>query len=280
MVKKNINKISIISAITVIILVGVGFGTYQYNKVQAYNNLITTANKYMDQGEYDKAITLLEQSLQYKKDSSIEKNIKLAQNLKEAKAYYDNGVKLMNDKKYLEAMEQFKKITKEDDKLYSNSQKKIEECKKQYIAQNLEAANTASKNSKYDDANKYLDNILKIDTNNADAKNLKASIDKTVKEQEENAKKVEEQANQNKIKENSNNQASNIQNNNNKTNNVQNNSQYNEYMAKIRKLDAEIKVWDEKKEHYPDYSQEYINCLQQQANLLKQEQDLTIQMQK
>jgi hypothetical protein len=51
----------------------------------------------------------------------------------------------MNDKKYLDGIEKFKKVTKEDDKLYDN-------------------------------ANKYLDDVLKLDRNNAEAKKLKDNI--------------------------------------------------------------------------------------------------------
>lgn len=190
--KNQLKKISSISAIVVIILGLVGFGTYKYNKIQEYNNLITTANKYMDSGEYDKAIALFNQSLQYKNDASIQRNIKLAANLKELKASYDDGIKLMNDKKYLEAIDKFNRVTKEDDKLYSSAQKKIEECKKNFITQNMELANNSFKNNKYDEANKYLDSILKIDNNNSEAKKLKDDVAKSQKEQQENEKQKSE----------------------------------------------------------------------------------------
>ncbi|WP_123053693.1 tetratricopeptide repeat protein [Clostridium sp. JN-1] len=172
--------------LVIVVLVSVVFGTYKYNKVQAYNNLITTANKYMDQNNYDKAETLFEQSLKYKEDSSVEKNIKLAATLKKFKEIYDDGMKLASDKKYLEAIKKFKTIDKSGLKWYSNAQKEINECKKKYIAQNMQLAHDALKNNKYDDANKYLDDILKIDSNNEDAKNLKVSIDEAMNQKQEN----------------------------------------------------------------------------------------------
>lgn len=183
--KDKLKKVIIIFAIIVIGFIGAAFGMYKYNKAEAYNSLITTANKYMDSGEYDKAIAIFNQSLGYKKDINVQRNIKLAQNLKGLTVVYDEGIKLMNDKKYLEAIEQFKKITKEDDKLYGNTKNKIEECKKQYISQNLELANNLAKASKYDDADKYLDEILKIDSNNADAKKLKETFAQAIKNQQE-----------------------------------------------------------------------------------------------
>ncbi|MBU3200946.1 hypothetical protein LL037_12770 [Clostridium estertheticum] len=183
---KNIVKnTSIISVIVVIVVVCGGFGIYKYSKTQTYNNLITTANKDMDQGEYEQAIALFNQSLQYKDDSNVKNNVKLATNLKEVKSILDQGIKLMNDKKYLDAIEQFKKVTKEDNKLYDNAQKGIEECKKQYIAQNIKLATDAIKDTKYDEATKYLEGILKLDSNNADAKKLKENMGKTIQKQKD-----------------------------------------------------------------------------------------------
>jgi len=125
----KIRKIGVIFIAAVIFVICVGFGSYKYNKAQAYSNLISAANKDMDNGEYDQAIALFKQALNYKSDPMIQKNIKLAASLKEAKNIYDDGVKLMNDKKYSDAIEKFNKITKEDDKLYDNAQKNIDKCK-------------------------------------------------------------------------------------------------------------------------------------------------------
>lgn len=183
--KVKLRKIAIISTISIVLIIGGVFVTYRYNKVQAYNNLITTANKYMDESDYDKAETLLEQSLQYKNDSNIQKKIQLAKRLKEVNVVYNNGTKMMNDKKYSEAIELFKKISKDDGELFSNAQKNIEECRKQYIAQSMELANTAFKNNKYDEANKYLGEVVKIDSNNSEASNLKNSIATAQKKKEE-----------------------------------------------------------------------------------------------
>ncbi|MHC1682668.1 MAG: N-acetylmuramoyl-L-alanine amidase [Clostridiaceae bacterium] len=138
--KVKIKRIAIICVVIMIIISG-GIGIYQYNKVRLYNNLINEAN-----------------------------------NLKEDKSFYDEGIQLMNDKKYLEAIEQFSKISKEADKFYSEAENYIEECKKQYIAQNIQLSTDALKNNKYDDANKYLDDVLKIDANNTEAKELKNDI--------------------------------------------------------------------------------------------------------
>lgn len=261
--KKNVKKIVIISVIFIIIIAGIGLGIYKYNKVQAYNKLITTANKDMDLGKYDEAITLFQESLKYKKDSSIEKNIKLATSLEKFKKIYNDGAKLENDKKYLEAIEKFKMIDKSGLKWYNNAQKKIEECKKQYISQNLESANNAFNNNSYDDANKYLDDILKIDSNNKDAKNLKTSIDKIVKEQNEKAE-VEEQSKQT---------TNNSVNGNIEKVNTQNNDKMNtvhSYYNKVDEIDEQIDNLHNQEKFYPDGSNEKLNIMRQEIELMKQ----------
>lgn len=179
--KNKIKKIAIICTIAVVVVVSGGIGLYQYNKIKTYNDLISTANKNIEQGEYDQAIALFNQSLQYKNDPDIQKSIKSATELKEIKSVFDEGTKLMNDKKYLEAIEHFEKITKEDYQLYNNAQSNIEECKKQFIPKNIQLANDAVKNNKNDDANRYLNEVLQVDPNNTDAKKIKDDIAEATK---------------------------------------------------------------------------------------------------
>lgn len=195
MKKIKIKKIAIICTIVVVVL-AVGIGVYQYNKIQTYNNLIKASSKYMDLGDYDKAIALFNQSLIYKKDLKVENSIKLAKNLKGIKLIYDEGIKLMNDKKNLEAISQFSKVSKQDSKLYNNAQKNIKKCTMQLIA----SANDAIKNNKLDEAKKELDEILKIDPNNEDAKKLKDTLSKVIKDQKNKAlAKQKQQDNAKKI---------------------------------------------------------------------------------
>ncbi|MBD5642609.1 tetratricopeptide repeat protein [Clostridium botulinum] len=193
MIKMKSRKLFIACIVIVIILVGFSLGIYKYNRIQDYNMLITNGNKYMASKEYDKAIILFERSLNYKKDPEIEKNISLANKLREVKIVYDNGIRLMNDKKYLEAIEEFKTINKDSLKWYSDSQQKIQQCKKEFIAQNIKLANDSAKLNEYDKANKYLDDILKLDSNNLAAKNLKNRFAKAVKEEKERELAIKEE---------------------------------------------------------------------------------------
>jgi tetratricopeptide (TPR) repeat protein len=127
---KIMNRKIIIIIVTAIVVIAGGLGIYRYNNIKAYNKLVNSANQYMEKGKYDQSLALFEESLSYKNDVKVKKSIDLAKQLKEANEIYNNGIKFMDEKKYARAINEFEKINKEDDKIYEEAKKKIEECKK------------------------------------------------------------------------------------------------------------------------------------------------------
>lgn len=171
-----------------IIIIGIILVTFYYiNKTQIYNKTVTFANNAVANEEYDKAITLYEEALNYKKDPDVNKKIVLANLLIKSKATYDTAIKQSTDKDYLVAINNFKKVDKQDTKRYSIAQSKVSECKKLYITDNLKGANDNLASNKFDVANKYIDNILKLDANNVDAKNVKTNVAKAIQKQKDDA---------------------------------------------------------------------------------------------
>lgn len=164
--KKNV----LLFFLCLVVLLGGIVGGYKYKSISKYNNLIKSANKYMNSGHYSNAINLYTQSLKYKSDENVERTITLAYEFRKIEAIYNQGLKLLSSGKYLNAIETFEKVTANDIKLYSKSQKEIKESKNKYIALNMKLANNDYKNNKYSAANNCLENIFKIDTNNSDAK--------------------------------------------------------------------------------------------------------------
>lgn len=191
--KWKIKKIIIISILMLIVIIGVGFAEYKYTKNNKYNGLIKVANSYMENSEYDKAIALYTQSLSYKNDPNIDNSIKLAQSLIEKNKIYDEGIRLMNDKKYLESIDQFKMIGTDSGKLYKHAQNKIYECNKEFVALNISKANIALEANKYDEANNFITKIFKVDNDNENAKKIKDTIDKEIEEENAAQKSKEEQ---------------------------------------------------------------------------------------
>lgn len=166
----NINRRILIIIIVAMVAILGGLGIYKYKSVQTYNGLIKTANEYMEKGKYDQSVELLQESLSYKNDDKVKDSIELAKKLKEASAIYNQGLKLMDEKKYLEAINEFEKITKEDDKIYEEANKKIEECRKVYEAldkkNNKEDEDKPSKNITPDNACDIIKKYVKSDNGN------------------------------------------------------------------------------------------------------------------
>lgn len=170
--------------ILVVVIIGC-FGFYYFNNIKPYNDLLTSANKAVTAEDYDNAIKLYTEAETYKKTSDIDNKIKLVGILKKSKENYDSAMKKMKGKDYLNAIDIFKKVDKQDSKRYGDAQNKINECKKLYISDNLAKAKDDIKNNKFDGANKYLNNISKIDASNICIKELKNDIAEAMQKQKE-----------------------------------------------------------------------------------------------
>lgn len=137
----------LLGIISLVICFGISaFGMYEYNNYKVFNNLASQGKQYMLQKDYDKAIEAYQQALSYKKDTGIQTNITIAQNLKN------------------------------------------EDNIKATVSKNIQLATEAAKDNKYDEASKYLYEVLKADPNNSEAKNLKDTYAKAVQDQQEKAK--------------------------------------------------------------------------------------------
>ncbi|NMM64424.1 hypothetical protein HBE96_17535 [Clostridium sp. P21] len=172
MFKSKNTMITLVTAFIVIVSISF-FGYQRFSINNKYENIISEANKAMGSEQYDNAVKLYEEAMNYKKDDNTKKQIDLAIVLKQSKSIYESAMKQMANKKYLEAIDYFNKVSKQDSKRYNESQSKIAECKKSYIDYNLKNANDSLKNSKFSEANNYIDLVLKQDANNADARKLK-----------------------------------------------------------------------------------------------------------
>lgn len=169
------------TSVVVGMLLAMSFGILKFRKVQAYDNMIHIANKCMDEKEYGDAIALYQQSLSYKKDASIEEKIKKAKEIKSQKSSMDDAVKMMNDKKFSEAMAVFEKMTPDNKELYEEAQKNIDECKKQIIDVNLQNAAAAADKGDLSKVKEYVGQVLSLDANNKEALKIKEKYLKDVK---------------------------------------------------------------------------------------------------
>lgn len=111
------------------------------------------------------------------------------------------GKQYMIQKDYDKAMQAFRQALnyKKDAEIQSNlalvENLKNENAKNTTISKNIQLAADAAKNNKYDEANKYLDEVLKTDPDNSEAKSLKDSYVKAIQAQQEKAKYESKEAN-------------------------------------------------------------------------------------
>lgn len=121
-------KKRILLVLTMIIIISSSYIIYKFVEFQYFGKYIQSANQCMSEEKYDESIKFYNEALKHKKDDSIRKYIALAQKLIVSKSSYLNGEKQIQGKKYSEAIENLKKVCREDKKRYVNAQIKIVEC--------------------------------------------------------------------------------------------------------------------------------------------------------
>lgn len=230
-------------------------------KAQSFDKLVKNANQSLSTSKYDEAISLYSKALELKDDNNVKNQLALAQNYKQYQNVYNQGIKLINDKKYSEAIQKLSTINQVAGQLYTNAQNKIEECKKDIINQDIKATNTAISNEDYDSANKYIADIVKLDTDNKDAKQLKTTIAQAQQKDKDEAEQKQqiqnENSQQNKVETS-------------KTNNNQINGE-NYSNTQQNSIDEQMKILDYQIESCAKGSAKRRQLLQQKIDLLKQQ---------
>ncbi|AGK96180.1 hypothetical protein [Clostridium pasteurianum] len=189
--KENIRKrkrIRLIIVTCIVFFIIMTSSVYAYS-LNSYNNLMNNGTQFLKEDKFDSSIVSYKKAqstfLGKKHSKEINDNINLANKVKNSKQSYDQGMQLYKDKKYIEAMDSFKKVAKEDSKRYIDSNNKINELKKLHIAENIENAKNEANNKKYDSAINFLNVVLNFDSNNNEANQLKNEYDSLIKKQKE-----------------------------------------------------------------------------------------------
>jgi len=128
----NINKRNLVLVLlSVVVLTGVIFIGNSINQKHTYDAMISKADSAMVKENYGEAISLYESSLLIKQVPSVTNSIQLAKGLVEDRRNYDEANTKMDQKKYVEAIDQFSKTLG-----YKDVQLKIDECNKLLTAEN------------------------------------------------------------------------------------------------------------------------------------------------
>lgn len=141
---------------------------------------------YLKQGKIDEADAVFKDISRIDPKRDVAKmvaDIKLAKTLADSKQNYALGVKQMDDKKYLDAVDSFKKVIKEDTDRYPDAQTKIDSCQKSYVQENVQKAKDAADQQQYDSALSFLELALKVDPNNQEVLKLKSDYTAALEQQ-------------------------------------------------------------------------------------------------
>lgn len=179
-------KKKLVIIILIFIIIVTTTSVYGY-RIYNYNKFYSKGQESLKNDDYNAAETNFKSALNYnyKMSEEINKNLTLIEVLKSSKQNYENAVGFLKDAIYLDAIESFKKVTKEDEKRYKDSETKVEEAIKLYVTENMDKAKEEVKNNKFDSALGYLEGVIKFDSKNEEAIKLKNEIS----EKKENALK-------------------------------------------------------------------------------------------
>jgi tetratricopeptide (TPR) repeat protein len=168
-----------------ILIIGTAFASQKYTQIQSYKSLVKIADQHLSEGRYLEAVSSYEESLKYAENDDVINNIKKARLLIEAQSHFDEGVSLLSSKDYLAAIEQFELISQIDHEIFDASQEKIGQCKDAFIKENILLANNSITASNYEEATRYIDELMKLDPNNVETNTLKTNMERRIQEEED-----------------------------------------------------------------------------------------------
>lgn len=184
----------------VLIILSISIPTVVYgHNYYNFNKQINLGQVALESESFEDAIRYYSEALKYTKsrDKKIYEKINLINNLKEAKEFYRQGTKLLlEDKKYIEAIDIFKKVSQYSDKYYNLAQSKIIVAINLYIKDNIDLAKAKAEKNSFDEAITYLDRALKYDETNSVVLELKETYNTEIQrvKDEEARKKADEEA--------------------------------------------------------------------------------------
>ncbi|GFP75610.1 tetratricopeptide repeat protein [Clostridium fungisolvens] len=174
-------KIKIIVASLILLALAIPTSVYGYS-YHSYDVNLKNAETLLADEKYDesaKAFLNLKASKFSNRDASlIDTKVKLISELKQSKEVFNSAEKLLDENKYIEAINSLKNVKQIDKSRYDKAQEKIKEVTNLYITDNIAKAKAEADNKHYESAIAFLDTVLKFDQKNEVANNLKVTYNK------------------------------------------------------------------------------------------------------
>ena len=146
--KKRLKKstkiiIGIISVLVIIMILGV---LLLFNSIKINDkvlNYLHQFEKYVDNGEYEKAKDILKKAEDLKSTEEGKEKLELMEKIEKSETLFEEAVDLMKEEKYEEAKDKLNKILANEGKIYRDAQEKIKECDDALVDINFEKAKEA-----------------------------------------------------------------------------------------------------------------------------------------
>lgn len=193
--RKLTKKVKVfIITISVVLITAIPVTTYAYNRIN-YNKYFDEGNKLLQQDKLEEAENAFKTAGNFnkKENNKVQEKLDFTEVLKQSKTEYDKAVSLMNEKKFIEAIEVFNKVSKEDNARYELASNNIKDCSKRFVEEKIETSKQIAENKNFSEAIILLDTVIGFDAANNEAIKLKSQYNEEIEKIKAEEKRIAEE---------------------------------------------------------------------------------------
>lgn len=191
----------LICSITAIIIISIGIGGVTYTRKEKFRNYICEVNTLISEQKYDEAQQKLVLAKNIKNNDEISNKKKEINLKKEQNQIYNQGLELMNNKKYIEAINKLSEVDDKAEEIKEVAESKIKVCKNELLKETTTSVDNFISQNKFDDAYKIIETVKIVEKENDNILKLKEKVDSAKDSYEEEQKRIAAEEEAKRIKE-------------------------------------------------------------------------------
>lgn len=180
----------LICSITAIIIISIGIGGVTYIRKERFRNYICEVNTLISEQKYDEAQQKLVLAKKIKNNDEISNKEKEINLKKEQNQIYNQGLELMNNKKYIEAINKLSEVDDKAEEIKEVAESKIKVCKNELLKKTTTSVDNFISQNKFDDAYKIIETVKVVEKENDNILKLKEKVDIAKNSYEEEQKRI------------------------------------------------------------------------------------------
>lgn len=180
----------LICSITAIIIISIGIGGVTYIRKERFRNYICEVNTLISEQKYDEAQQKLVLAKKIKNNDEISNKEKEINLKKEQNQIYNEGLELMNNKKYIEAINKLSEVDDKAEEIKEVAESKIKVCKNELLKKTTTSVDNFISQNKFDDAYKIIETVKVVEKENDNILKLKEKVDIAKNSYEEEQKRI------------------------------------------------------------------------------------------